>query len=160
MIHFLATVVIRECLAKSTARHADTKKLTCVAVLDPSQRNLSFVQDYLAEHNLTAFELLSRSVSSYIGDQEDAQSTTDGESGTDDGESSDDSWKRTIHVKLDLLAKHVASEPTRDMEIEQYRCLTISPDDVLAWCYSQQETYLRLSKLASAVLSIPGTSAP
>ena len=30
---------------------------------------------------------------------------------------------------LDLLAKHVLSVPTLDMEIQQYRCLNISPDD-------------------------------
>jgi len=106
--------------------------------------------------------LLSRAVCSYVGDQQQAQSTPDGERGREDGGSSDtqvkdDRWKR---AKLDLLAKHVVSAPTRDMEIQQYRCLTIAPDDLLGWWHSQRETYPRLSKLARAILPIPATSAP
>ena len=66
-------------------------------------------------------------------------------------------WKR---AKLDLLAKHVTSAPARDMEIQQYRCLNISPDDILGWWNSQKEIYPRLAMLARAILPIPATSAP
>jgi len=65
-----------------------TEMHVAAAMLDPSQRNLSSVQDFLAEHNTNAVELLSRAVCSYVGDQQQAQSTPDGERGREDGGSS------------------------------------------------------------------------
>lgn len=45
-------------------------------------------------------------------------------------------------------------------EIQQFRCLSVSPDDVMTWWESQQNTYPNISKLARALLAIPATSVP
>jgi len=66
-------------------------------------------------------------------------------------------WKK---AKQDLLSKHVNATSNPDREIQQYRCLSIAPDDVLAWWCTQQETYPRLSMLARVILALPATSAP
>jgi hypothetical protein len=39
-------------------------------------------------------------------------------------------WKK---AKQDLLSKHVKATSNPDREIQQHRCLSIAPDDVLAW---------------------------
>ena len=62
-------------------------------------------------------------------------------------------------VKQDLLSKHTVPTPS-SIEIQQFRCLSISPDNILTWWESQQQTYPTLSKLARVVLAIPATSAP
>jgi len=45
------------------------------------------------------------------------------------------SWKKT---KQDLLSKHVHFTGTGAREIQLYRCLSIAPDDVLAWWKSHK----------------------
>jgi len=40
------------------------------ATLDPSQRNLNAVQEYLFDRGMTAVDLLSGAIEQYIGDQE------------------------------------------------------------------------------------------
>jgi len=62
--------------------------------------------------------------------------------------------------KQDLLSKHVHFTGTGDREIQLYRCLSIAPDDVLAWWKSQKDIYPRLSLFAKTILAIPATSAP
>jgi len=66
-------------------------------------------------------------------------------------------WKK---AKLELLSKHVVSAPSRALEIQQFRCLSVAPDNVLEWWESQQQTYPTLSRLARVILAIPATSAP
>jgi hypothetical protein len=49
---------------------------------------------------------------------------------------------------------------SQDRELQQYRCLNVSPDDVLEWWRLQRSTFPRLSQLARAILAVPATSAP
>ena len=100
-------------------------------MLDPSQRSLGSVQGFLAEHNWTAVELLSRAVLTYtyVGDMESQATLAGDESSANDGDLSAADKVRWKRAKLDLLAKHVVSAPTRDIDIQQYRCLNMSPDD-------------------------------
>ena len=53
-------------------------------VLDPSQRNLKALQEYLSERGMTAVDLLSRALQQYIGDSA-ASLTVDNPQTTDDG---------------------------------------------------------------------------
>jgi len=123
------------------------------ATLDPSQRNLNAVQEYLLERGMTAVDLLSGAIEQYVGDQE-LPSTQQ------NPETTDDDVRRWKRVKQDLLSKHTVPTPSRSHEIQQFRCLSISPDNNLTWWESQQQTYHTLSKLARVVLAIPATSAP
>jgi len=124
------------------------------AMLDPSQRNLNAVQEYLSERGMTAVDLLTQVIKQNLGDPAStaAQETA---------ESSDANelhpWKK---AKLELLSKHVVSAPSRALEIQQFRCLSVAPDNVLEWWESQQQTYPTLSRLARVILAIPATSAP
>ena len=115
------------------------------AMLDPSQRNLNALQDYLSARGKTAVDLLSRAVQQYVGDSA-AQPTVNNPETTDD--SSVRPWKKAKH---ELLSKHVMSAPSGSREIQQYRCLSVAPDNILTWWESQQQMYPTLSKLARAV---------
>jgi len=43
-------------------------------------------------------------------------------------------------------------------EIQQFRCLSVAPDNIVTWWESQQQTYPTLAKLVRVVLAIPATS--
>ena len=124
------------------------------ACLDPSQRNLNTVQEYLSERDMTAVDLLSRAIQQYVRDDPVASHT---EKNPETDETELHPWEKAKH---ELLLKHVQSTPTRFQEIQQFRCLSVSPDNILSWWESQQQTYPTLSKLAGVVLAIPATSAP
>ena len=130
-------------------------------MLDPSQRNLSVVQDFLVAQETTAFNLLSQAMDKYTDGQQalDASEVNHAASSGEAVYSPVPSvpWKK---AKIDLLSKHVYFTGTVDREIQMYRCLPIAPDDVLAWWKSQKDTYPRLSLLARTILAIPATSAP
>lgn len=128
------------------------------ALLDPSQRNLPSIQEFLQEQETTAVELLSRAVEKYVGlaTQHTSSEAASGPSG-DAGETAPCPWKK---AKQDLLLKHTTAAPTRDREIHQFRCLSLAPDDVLQWWGTQGETFPTLSRLARSLLAIPATSAP
>lgn len=123
------------------------------AMLDPSQRNLSSVQEFLTEHDTNAVSLLSEYMQKFTSDcgggatQEATQET------------SNDAipWKK---AKQELLNKHGTAATSQDRELQQYRCLNVSPDDVLEWWRLQRSTFPRLSQLARAILAVPATSAP
>jgi len=66
-----------------------------------------------------------------VGDTESQATPAGDESSANDGDLSAAENVRYKIAKLDLLAKHVVSAPTLDMEIQQHRCLNILPDD--AW---------------------------
>jgi hypothetical protein len=132
------------------------------ALLDPSQRNLASLQEFLLAQETTAVELISGALDKYVGNneaQQDSNQAAGGRSGpsADSGEISPAPWKK---AKQDLLLKHVNSAPTSDREIQQFRCLSLAPDDVLSWWSTQGQTFPRLSKLARTILPIPATSAP
>jgi len=57
-------------------------------MLDPSQRNLGSVQYFLSEHNLTAVELLTRALLTYmyVGDTESQATLAGDESSANDGD--------------------------------------------------------------------------
>lgn len=125
------------------------------AILDPAQRNLRLINEYLNDNNTTAVDLLSNFIDRYVG------STTNDvpESTPQPSEQStlQPQWKK---VKLDMLQKHGFHESTPQREIQQYRCLTVQTDDPLGWWQSQTGTYKRLSELARCILAIPASSAP
>ena len=76
------------------------------ATLDPSQRNLNAVQEYLFERGMTAVDLLSGAIEQYVGDQETPSTQQNPETTDDDVRR----WKR---VKQDLLSKHTVPTPSR-----------------------------------------------
>jgi len=96
------------------------------ATLDPSQRNFNAAQEYLFQPGMTAVDLLSGANEQYVGDQEPPSTQQNPETTDDDVRR----WKR---VKLDLLCKHTVPTPSRSHEIQQFRCLSISPDNILTW---------------------------
>ena len=55
--------------------------------------------------------------------------------------------------------KNMQSACTRFYQIQQFQCLSVSPDNILAWLEPQQQTYPTMLKLARIVL-IPAVSAP
>jgi hypothetical protein len=111
------------------------------ALLDPSQRNLTSLQDFLLEQKTNAVELLSRALDKYV----DGGGELVGSEAVSREDSTSAPWKK---AKQDLLSRHVNSAPTRDREIQQFRCLSVAPDDVATWWSTQKETYPRLSMLA------------
>jgi len=62
-------------------------------------------------------------------------------------------------ARQELLSKHVVLAATGTREFQQFRCLSVSPDNILTWWESQQQTYHTLAKLERVVLAIPATSA-
>jgi len=54
------------------------------ATLDPSQRNLNAVQEYLFERGMTAVDLLSGAIEQYVGDQETPSTQQNPETTDDD----------------------------------------------------------------------------
>jgi hypothetical protein len=128
------------------------------AILDPSQRNLTAVQEYLTQNAVTAFDVLHRNIVKYVGDSDASDSSAASSQTTGGNEDYVSPWKR---AKRDLLSKHFLSNLTLELEIQQYRCLSIDTvDDVLSWRSSQQQTFERLSKLALVVFEVSATSAP
>ena len=89
------------------------------AMLDPSQRNLSAVQTFLAARSLTAVDLLTEFLGRYVSDAEELQQGTSAAVITgrqeDPGEAP---WEK---AKIELLTKHGSSQNDPSREIQQYR---------------------------------------
>jgi len=125
------------------------------AMLDPSQRHLAIVQEYLTERDTSGVQFLSDMITKYCsGPITDAEHTASGTGPTDDGEPA---WKK---AKQEMLAKHGSTRSTRDKELQQYRCISVASDDLLHWWKTQRETFPKLSQLAQCILAVPATSAP
>ena len=130
----------------------------CAAMLDPSQRHLQVVQDYLDAREITGVQFLSDMLDKYVTATAPISDETIGNHVTDDGTRGETSWKK---AKMDLLAKHVsAAASSNNRELQQYRCISLLSDDLLQWWKGQTETFPRLSVLARGILAIPATSAP
>ena len=125
------------------------------AIMDPSQRNLITLQDYLTQRGTTTVDLLTEAIQKYVGVTDSSTTSSEFENQEVVDSASSRQWKR---AKLELLSKHAGSAPSRAQEIQQFRCLSVSPDDVMTWWESQQNTYPNISKLARALLAIPATS--
>lgn len=141
----------------------------CAALLDPSQRDWSCVQDYLARHQVTPIEFLSSmlqkfSITEALEDSKPLENTFDNsetkptciESQTLDKEPP---WKK---AKLEILARHVTCSEASEMESElhQYMCSFLSRgsyDEPLLWWKDQKEKFPKLTKLAKIVLTIPAS---
>ena len=129
--------------------------ITELSVVDPSQRNLASVQEYVTSNGITAVELLTRAINRYVDEDDNRPENASVYEATDrPSHSAEPAWKK---AKLDLLSKHSKSVPNANREIQQFRCLSIAPEDILKWWKSATETY---PKLARIVLAIPATSAP
>ena len=141
----------------------------CAALLDPSQRDWSCVQDYLASHHVTPIEFLSSmlqkfSITEAPEDSKLLENTLDNsetkpicfESQSLDKEPP---WKK---AKLEILARHVTCSEASEMENElhQYMCSFLSRgsyDEPLLWWKDQKEKFPKLTKLAKIVLAIPAS---
>lgn len=136
-----------------------TELIVVATLLDPSQRNLSSVQEFLNAENITAVDLLTKALNKYVGNVDSVAQGAQTDNVTDGSDVNDKPapWKK---AKMDLLSKHIGSAPTQDREIQQYRCLIVAPDDVLAWWRTQEETFPRLAMLARIIMAVPATSAP
>jgi len=119
------------------------------AMLDPSQRNLSAVQNFLAARGITAVDLLVQLLRRYVTDAGELQQGTSAAVTGQQEDPSDAEWKK---AKLELLSKHGSSQNDQSREIQQYMCLAVRAVEPLEWWLSQTETYKRLSHLARAVL--------
>jgi hypothetical protein len=133
----------------------------CAAMLDPAQRHLAIVQEYLNEHEVTGVTFLSDMLDKYgcatpSDDMACANSSAGNLRSCRDDEPSW-TWKK---AKNDLLAKHMPASFSADRELQQYRCMSVISDDVLHWWKMQTDTFPRLSILAKGILAIPATSAP
>ena len=148
----------RNMQAKLDYRFPVTEIHVCAAMLDPAQRNLAVVQEYLNEHELTGVQFLSNMLEKYgcatPGSPADTANSAAGNLRSCSGEPA---WKK---AKNDLLAKHLSASSSADRELQQYRCMSVSSDDVLHWWKMQTDTFPRLSVLARGILAIPATSAP
>ena len=127
-------------------------------MLDPSQRALSSVQQYLTEQDTTAVQLLSAALHKYVGDVEEIPRPITQAAANQQPDDQTLTWKK---AKMDLLSKHATSDSSTERDIQQYRCLNIpSIDDILVWWSTQTNTYPRLSNLARTILPMPATSTP
>ena len=59
-----------------------------------------------------------------------------------------------------MLARHAAGRGNSDREIQQFRCLSSTSDDMLKWWRQQTSTFPKLAALARSVLAVPATSVP
>jgi hypothetical protein len=113
-----------------------TELIVIAAMLDPSQRHLNSVQEFLTAQKISAVGLLSHAFDKYVGTETELGLHQAGQhmaSVENPGPSTPVGpvpWKK---AKQDLLSKHVNATSNPDREIQQYRCLSIAPDDVLAW---------------------------
>lgn len=126
------------------------------AMLDPSQRHLAAVQDYLLENDVTAVQLLRKFIIKYV-ETDSVNASAQMLTVALANDPTEVPYKR---AKRDLINKHAQSASYVDQELQQYRCLSVSTDDCLKWWSMQTRTYVQLSQLARAVFAIPATSAP
>jgi len=101
---------------------------------------------------MTAVDLLSGAIEQYVGDQEPPSTQQNPETTDDDVRR----WKR---VKLDLLCKHTVPTPSRSHEIQQFWCLSVSPDNILMW-WCQISRILREIPYFRPFLPPPGGKLP
>lgn len=127
----------------------------CAAMLDPSQRHLAIIQQYLAQREINGVEFLSNMISKYCSTSTGmAASPGPTSSANNDDEPA---WKK---AKQEMIAKHINVGSSTDRELQQYRCISIASDDLLQWWKRQADTFPKLSLLAQGILAIPATSAP
>ena len=130
----------------------------CAAMLDPSQRHLAIVQQYLTEREISGVQFLSDMISKYCASESspDTSRSSAGPAADNDDEPAV-AWKK---AKLEMLAKHTNARSSSDRELQQYRCISVATDDLPQWWKRQAETFPKLSSLARGILAIPATSAP
>lgn len=127
----------------------------CAAMLDPSQRHLAIIQQYLARCEINGVEFLSNMISKYCSTSAVMAATP----GPTSSANNDDepAWKK---AKQEMIAKHTNVTSSTDRELQQYRCISTASDDLLQWWKRQADTFPKLSLLAQGILAVPATSAP
>ena len=103
-------------------------------MLDPAQRHLQVVQDFLTDHDFTAVQQLSKYLDLHTLDENEEPTQESAQDGIDTVP-----WKK---AKMDLLTKHSCKHLGPTIEIQQYRCLSLSgeSDNLLEWWGLQQGT--------------------
>ena len=109
---------MKQRMRQALSRRLPVTELNIIAaLLDPSQRNLTVVQDFLVAQETTAFHLLSQAINiRYRGGLQASNNA----SGMNEAASSSESaqspvpWKK---AKQELLSKHVHSTGTGDTEV-------------------------------------------
>jgi len=108
-----------------------TELHVCAAILDPSQRHLQVVQNYLAAREITGVQFLFDMLDKYVTTTSPRSDETIGNHVKNDGARGETSWKK---AKMDLVAKHVSAAASSDnRELQQYRCISLLSDDLLQW---------------------------
>ena len=90
--------------------------------MDPSQRGLSSVRDYLAEHEITAVDILAKYIDKFADPQAD-QNPVDSEpigDQSDQTAAADQQPACMKKAKFSLLAKHSIVTQTHQQEIQQW----------------------------------------
>jgi hypothetical protein len=124
------------------------------AMLDPSQRHLGIIQQYLAKCEINGVEFLSNTISKYCSTSTGMAATPGSNSSADNDD--EPAWKK---AKQEMIAKHTNVTPSTDRELQQYCCISTASDDLLQWWKRQAETFLKLLLLAQEILAVPATSA-
>ena len=110
----------------------------CAAMLDPSQRNLSVVQEYLLDQDISGVHFLNNMIQKFVCEETAVNATDElNPVGNDETEepTSSQVWKK---AQLDLISKHAAASISNtERELQQFRCLSaMTCDDVARWWQS------------------------
>ena len=109
-------------------RFSVNKINVCAAMLDPSQRNLPAILEYLLEKNITAVQFLSQMIEKHVSNASAPVHQKEAASSLLLSEA-ERPWKK---AKLDMLSKHITTVDSIEREIQQFRCLPIITDDKFA----------------------------
>ncbi|ESO07261.1 hypothetical protein HELRODRAFT_170589 [Helobdella robusta] len=160
----------RNMLASLKIRFPITDLHVCAALLDPSQRNLPSIREFLNHNQLTSVEFLSKMVKKYVkvneaDDEIENIKLNRKEAKVELVDLNSSSlaadvapWKK---MKLEILARqtNVSNQNFLEREIQKYICLFVpedsANDDPLTWWKEQKKSLPKLSKLAKIILSLP-----
>lgn len=132
----------------------------CAAMMDPSQRHLAIVQQYLSDHETNGVQFLNDMILKFSHDQQTGTENSGSSSGSavwTDNQLCEPAWKK---AKQEMIAKHTNALSSSDRELQQYRCISLASDDLPQWWKQQKSSFPKLSLLAQAILAVPATSAP
>jgi hypothetical protein len=116
----------RKMRARFDYRYPVSDLHVCAAMLNPSQRHLGIIQQYLAKCEINAVEFLSNMISKYCSTSTEMTVTSGSNSSADTDDEA--AWKM---AKQEMIAKHTNVTSSTDRELQQYRCNSTASDDLL-----------------------------